>query len=253
MSNRKNDLSKRYLFVQSSLTSRPEIENPAIPRATTNLSISQRGLLSVLTVVLSLGALTAALVGGARMILDILNDGLMNNLHLVWAKTLVLALAYLCGWISAAASIRAYGNLVLPILIRMYAWTTLAGTSVLYILVLERLFKQVYDLPHYWAYLLMVAAGLAALVGLHLVLDEHDLRPYAIPLLLINLIQLSLIVIRYVFTSNPNPWYLWGDLLFFSLMISFSGLMLAHLGLLTPYRRRIYAFFEMHSPLIRPP
>lgn len=250
--NNKNDLPRVYSSVQPVLSSKFVPANPAASRQHASVSISQRGLLSVLTLILGIGALTVALGGGGKLILDILNEGLLNNLHLIWAKGLVLGLAYLFGWLAAGTSIRVYGNLILPGIIRIYSWVTLGGASILYVMILQRLFKQAYDLPHYWAYLLTVASALAALVGLHLILEGHDLRPYAIPLFVINLMQLGLIVVRYVFTQGPNAWYLWGDLFFFALMTAFSGLMVAHLGILTPYRQRITKFFETNGKVIRP-
>ena len=252
MSNKKNNLPKVYPFVQPAPAEKPASSPSTPPHNISNSKVSERGLLSVLTLILSLGALTAALGGGAKLILDILDEGLVNSLGLIWVKALVLALAYAFGWLSSVISIRVYGNLILPVIIKIYAWGTLLGVCALYILILQRLFKQAYDLPHYVAYLLITAAGLAALVGLHLILEEHDLRPFAIPLFVINLGQLGLIVVRYVFMADANGWYLWGDLIFFFAMLVFSALMVAHLGLMNPFRQRITKFFDQNSKVIRP-
>jgi hypothetical protein len=252
MNNKKNGPPKAYPFAQPALTTKNLSNPPTTPRKPTNGKISQRGLLSVLTLILGLGGLSTALAGGGKLILDILNEGLMDSLDLIGVKGVVLGLAYLFGWLFAAISIRVYGNLILPAIIRVYSWVTLAGACILYMMVLDRLFRQSYDLPHYWAYLITVASGLAALVGLHLILEEHDLRPYAIPLFVISLMQIGLIVVRYVFTQAPNPLYLWGDLFFFFSMVGFSGLMVAHLGLLSPFRQRITKFFDSNSRVIRP-
>ncbi|MBI3172312.1 MAG: hypothetical protein HYZ25_01235 [Chloroflexi bacterium] len=253
MSNKKNKLPKVYPFVQPTPMEKPLPPTPTTPRPTTKGRVSQRGLLSVLTLILSIGALTAALGGGAKLILDIFGEGLFNNMETLWAKATVLGLAYVFGWLSAVISIRVYGNLILPTIIKIYTWASLLGTSGLYIAILQRLFKQGYDLPHYAAYLLITAAGLAVVVGLHLVLEEHDLRPFAVPLLVINLGQLGLIVVRYVFTSTAKGgWFLVGDLVFFFSMLTFSVLMVTHLGLLNPYRNRITKFFDQNSVVIRP-
>lgn len=109
---------------------------------------------------------------------------------------------------------------------------------------------QQYDLPRYLAYLIIVAAGLGALVGLHLVIEGHDLRPFSIPLLIICMIQLALIVFRYVFAAG-NSAYLLNDLLFFFAMTGFAFLMLAHIGLLTPLRTRLSNYFDRNSKVIR--
>lgn len=257
MSNKKNDLPKVYPFVQPTPVEKPLPPTPTTPRKNVKGKVSERGLLSVLTLILSIGSLTAALGGGAKLILDVLDMGLKDSLSHLWIRGLVLALAYLFGWLASVISIRVYGNLILPILIQIYAWITLAGSCLLYLMILQRLFKQGYDFPHYLAYLLTLAAGLTALVGLHLILEGHDLRPFAIPLLAINLGQLGLIVVRYVFLGSTKIgwelfWYLAGDLLFFFAMLTFSVLMVTHLGLLNPYRQRITKFFDQNSVVIRP-
>jgi predicted tellurium resistance membrane protein TerC len=166
-------------------------------------------------------------------------------------KALVIALAYIVGWLTAMVAIRVYSNLILPIIINFFIWGCLVGVSVLYLLVLQRLYTQGYDLLHYWAYLMIVAAGLFAMVGLHLVIEGHDLRPFSIPLLIISLIQLGLIVFRYVFTGTANPTYLWKDLLFFVTMGIVSFYMLAHVGLLKPLRTRLTNYFDRNSKMIR--
>jgi len=110
---------------------------------------------------------------------------------------------------------------------------------------------QQYDPFRYWAYLIILAAGLGAMVGLHLILEDHDLRPLSIPLLVICMIQLGLIVFRYVFTTSAIPGYLWRDLLFFVVMGGLAYLMLAHIGLLTPLRTRLTNYFDRNSKVIR--
>jgi hypothetical protein len=207
-------------------------------------------MLSLLMFLASIGALGFALLGGAKLVLDIFGVGLMNSLGGLPTKAFVVGLSYLVGWIAAMVAIRVYGNLVLPFIINFLAWGCLIGVCALYVLILQRLYDQVYDLPHYWAYLLIVAAGLGAMVGLHLVIEDHDLRPFSIPLLVICMIQLGLIVFRYVFAAG-NPVYLWKDLLFFMAMSGFAFLMLAHLGLLKPLRIRLTNYFDRNSKVIR--
>jgi hypothetical protein len=204
---------------------------------------STRGLLSLVTFIVSLGSLTVALGGGGKLVLDVFNTGLASSLNGIWAKVLALGLAYLCGWAVALLSIRAFCNLILPIFIKAFAWLTLVGIAVLYIKIIQKLYMQVYDATHYWAYLGMMLGGLVALVGLHLVLDDHDLRPFAIPLLLLGMVQMFAIVYRYVFTADANAGKFIGDLFFFLVMTGISALMLAHLGMLGSLRRGIDSLF----------
>ncbi|RPJ17156.1 MAG: hypothetical protein EHM33_33220, partial [Chloroflexi bacterium] len=140
--------------------------------------LSQRGMLSLLMLLASIGALGFALLGGAKLVLDIFGVGLVNSLNGLSTKAFVVGLAYGVGWITAMVAIRIYGNLVLPVVINFLTWGCLIGVCALYVLVLQRLYDQAYDLMHYWAYLIIVAAGLGAMVGLHLIIEEHDLRPF---------------------------------------------------------------------------
>lgn len=223
---------------------------PSSPLSRNGNRLSQRGMFSILMLLASILALGFALLGGAKLILDIFSVGLLNSLNGLSTKVLVVGLAYGVGWLTAMIAIRVYGNLVLPFVINFFIWGCLIGVCALYILILQRLYDQAYDLPHYWAYLMIIAAGLAAMVGLHLIIEDHDLRPFSIPLLVISVIQLGLIVFRYVFTV-ANPTYLWKDLLFFFMMALFSYLMLAHIGLLKPLRIQLTNYFDRNSKVIR--
>jgi hypothetical protein len=212
--------------------------------------LSQRGMLSILMLLASMGALGFALIGGAKLILDIFGAGLENSLPTLPPKALVIALAYGVGWITAMIAIRVYGNLVLPFIINFLIWGCLIGVCALYVLILQRLYDQTYNLLRFWAYLTIMASGLGAMVGLHLIVEDHDLRPLAIPFLVISMIHLGLIVFRYVFTL-ANPGYLWTDLLFFFAMAGFGYLMLAHIGLLAPLRTQLTNYFDRNSKVIR--
>ena len=224
---------------------------PIQPRNGNGHKVSQRGLLSIAMLLVSIGALGIALLGGTRLILDIFDAGLKNSFDLIGTKALVIGLAYAVGWLTAMVAIRVYGNLILPMLIGWMTWGCLAGICGLYVVVLNRLYAQAYDAEHYWAYLLIIASGLGGMVGLHLIIEDHDLRPFSIPLLIISLIQLVLIVHRYVFTATAKPEFLWGDLVFFLGMAAVSIFMLAHIGLLEPVRRQLTNYFDRNSTAIR--
>ena len=214
-------------------------------------SVSQRGLLSISMLLFSVGGLIIAMLAGLRLVFDIFTVGLMESLDGLAIKVIVIGLAYLVGWITSMLAIRVYGNLVLPFIINLFIWGCLIGLCALYLLILQRLYIQAYDAPRFFAYLLIMAAGLAGMVGLHLIIEGHDLRPLAIPLLIINLLQLGLIVLRYVFTPDAKDSYLINDLIFFAAMTSFSVFMLAHIGLLAPLRKRFTNYFDRNSKAIR--
>jgi hypothetical protein len=218
----------------------PFVDGKTKPRKN---GVDTRGMLSLVTMLVSLAALTLSMLGATKLILDVFNDGLANNLEGMLVKVVVLGFAFFFGWGIGLTSIRGFGNLVYPIVIKIYAWACLAAVGILYIKVIQKLYMQTYDSLHFWAYLLMLLGGLFVLICLHLLVDGHDLRPFAIPLLVISVVQLFVIVYRYVFTENPNGWMLLGDFTIFIVMISISALMLMHIGILSPLRDQINQIF----------
>jgi hypothetical protein len=199
----------------------------------------------------SVGGLSIAMLSGAKLVFDIFNVGLEKSLDGLAIKVIVVALAYLVGWVTSMVAIRVYGNLVLPFIINFFIWGCLVAICILYLLILQRLYNQQYDETRFVAYILIMIAALAGMIGLHLILEGYDLRPLSLPLLIINLFQLGLIVLRYVFTPDAKAGYLINDLIFFAAMASFSVFMLAHIGLLAPLRRRLTNYFDRNSVAIR--
>lgn len=211
--------------------------------------VSQRGMLSIAMLFVSLGALGIAMLGGAKIVFDILGDN-PNSIGM-GTKIIVIGLAYVVGWLTAMVAIRVYGNLVLPMLINWIIWGCLVGTCFLYVEILQRMYGQPADLGKFFKYMMVMLGGLSALVGLHLIIEDHDLRPLSIPLLIISLFQLGLIVYRYVFDVPADTGFLWKDLVFFFGMTAFSIFMLAHIGLLEPLRTRLTNYFDRNSKAIR--
>ena len=200
-------------------------------------------MLSLVTMLVSLAALTVSMLGAAKLVFDVFDDGLANSLNSILVKVVVLGFAFFFGWGIGVVSIRGFGNLVYPIVVKIYAWACLAAVGILYIKVIQKLYMQAYDGLHFWAYLVMLLGGLFVLICLHLLVEGHDLRPFAIPLLVISVVQLFVIVYHYVFTADPNGWMLLGDFTIFIFMISLSALMLMHIGILSPLRAWIDAMF----------
>lgn len=212
--------------------------------------VSQRGMLSLAMSLVSLVTLGISMLGGAKLAYDVLaNPGGAGTS--LFAAVIALGITYLVGWLTAMVAIRVYGNLILPILINLVMWVCLAGICYLYVEILVRLYDQQYDFWRFWKYVIVMLAGLTVLVGLHLVIDGHNLRPFSIPLLFVSVIQLGLIVFRYVFAGSQHPFYILGDLFFLFGMSAFSVLMLAHVGLLEPLRMRLAGYFDRNSVAIR--
>jgi hypothetical protein len=213
---------------------------------------SQRGLLSIAMLILSMGALGIAALAGAKMIVEVLGGEANTPVVAVAAQITVIGLAYAVGWLTALVAIRVYGNLILPTLINWSTWACLAAVCYLYFQILRRMYLQPDELGRFIKYILVMLGGLGAMVGLHLVIEDHDLRPFAVPLLLISLGQLGMIVFRYVFdTDGVNFGFLWKDLTFFIMMITVSVSMLAHWGMLEPLRAQLTKYFDRRSKSIQ--
>ncbi len=209
--------------------------------------VDMRGMLRLATMLASLTALTLSMLGAGALVFDVFAVGLTGNLEGLLVKMIVLGFAFIFGWGAGLASIRAFGNMFYPLIIKLYAWAVLIAICILYIKVIQKLYMQDYDTVHFWAYLAMLLGGIFVLLCLHLLVEDHDLRPFAIPLLTICVLQLCAIVFRYVFDKNPNGLYLFGDFTIFIVMISISVLMLVHIGILSPLRDQISALFNQSS------
>src|SRR3990172_2036258 len=103
------------------------------------------------------------------------------------------------GWIFSAFGVRILWNLILPYAIQIYAWVALGGILILQILIMSRLYQQEYHFSNYVKYLSLFGAGMIALVGLHLILERHSLRPFGVLVLLTSLVHLYSIVYHYIF------------------------------------------------------
>jgi hypothetical protein len=223
---------------------------PTQPRTGNGHKVSQRGLFSLAMMLLSIGGLGFSMLGGTKMVFDLLGE--QPNPASIVTHAVVVGLAYFVGWTTAILAIRVYGNLILPILINWFTWGCLAAVCYLYIEILKRMYAQPDDLGRFIKYLVIMAGGIGALLGLHLIIEDHDLRAFSIPLLLLNLSHLGLIVFRYVFdTAGVKPSFLWKDVVFFLYMTTVSLAMLTHLGILTPLRRQITTYFDRNSTSIR--
>jgi len=233
---------------QDSLPKIPPFIVPAA-RPSRRKAVDVRGMLSIITMLVSMASLSLSMLGASKFIFDVFDDGLVNSVDGLLVKLIVLTFAFFFGWVVGLVSIRIFGNLVYPIIIQIYAWACLFAVSILYLKVIQKLYMQNYDGLHFWAYLLMLLGGLFVLICLHLMVEDHDLRPFAIPLLAISVIQLVTIIIRYVFVSNPNGWKLFGDFSIFGAMISISALMLMHIGVLSPLRDWINGLFATKENL----
>ncbi|MFL7870383.1 MAG: hypothetical protein AB8I58_16265 [Anaerolineales bacterium] len=253
----KNNLPKVPPFIIPGASNQYE-ENPSpqaahvvqAPRsaAKNDKQAAQQGMASTLILLISVISLGIAMLSGAWFAYSVLGSepNVENTPSVQTAqppdnnilpKVIVVGMAYAVGWIISVVGVRTFGNLILPFFIRIYAWVVLGGIIALQILIISRLFKQEYPFSSYIKYLLMFGAGMIALVGLHLILEKHSLIPFAIPILLTSFAHLYFIVFHYIFLTEVNYDYLWGDIIFFIVTTLTSLLMLAHFGFLNGMRR----------------
>lgn len=172
----------------------------------------------------------------------------------MFAKLAATGLAYLVGWIVGFFGMRQLGNLILPFVIKAYAWLTLCGIAILQIAVVSKLFKQAYSLEKFVADVVMFGAELVALIGIHLLIEKHNLVPFSFPILSISLAHLYFIVFHYVFIPKDLVKYefIWGDVIFFMITSTVGVLMLAHLGILSGIRNRIDSTFGENTDHLVP-
>lgn len=209
--------------------------------------VDTRGMLSIATMFVSLAALTVSMLGAAKLIFDIFDDGLKASMDGMVVKIAVLSLAFFFGWGTGLVSIRGFGNLVYHIIIKIYTWACIIAVGILYIKIIQKLYVQAYDWMHFWAYLIILLGGLVVLFFLHLLIEDHDLRPFAIPLLIISVVHLFMIVYLYIFTTDADGKMVFGDLIIFIVMISISALMLMHIGIFSPIREQINDLFAKNG------
>lgn len=223
---------------------RPFVEIKTQPRRNT---VDVRGLLSIALLLVSMGSLTIAGIGAGKLVWDVFGEGLgaslSKNHNGMFEELVVIGLAYAFGWGVALVTIRVFGNLIYQIIIQTYAVACLIAVSFLYLKIIPKLYMQGYNDLQFWAYLFMLLGGLTALISLHLLIEGHDLRPFSIPILFISVVQLFMIIYRYIFAGAKSG-YLLSNLTIFVVMVSISALMLAHLGMLSSIRNFIDDLFK---------
>ena len=221
----------------------PSNEAPPPPRppVKNNKHLYRLGIYSSLALLIGVTSMGVALISGAWFAYSVLALDLKND---ILSKVIVVSLAYLVGWIFCAFGVRILGNFWLPYALQIYAWGALGGILILQISIMSRLYQQAYHFSNFVKYLSLFGAGMIALVGLHLILERHSLRPFGVLILLTSLGHLYSIVYHYILTGTANYEKLWGDLAFFFVTFFLSLLMLAHFGLLNRTRRLIDRMFD---------
>ena len=236
--------------VQEPDTQPAHMVQPSKPPAKNEKHLSRLGMYSSLSLLIGVISMGVALMSGAWFAYDVLSSESSND---TLSKVIVVGLTYLIGWIFSTFGVRILGNLILPYATQIYAWVTLGGIIILQILIMSRLYRQEYQPANFVKYLSLFGAGMIALVGLHLILERHSLRPFGVFILLTSLGHLYIIVYHYIFTIDVIHEKLWGDIIFFFVTFFVSLLMSAHFGLLNEMRRLIDRMFNPKTNKFVPP
>jgi len=201
-------------------------------------------MLSLATMLVSLAVISIALASGLILIFDILEVGIEGSMDTMPVKIIVLGFTFFFGWGIGLVCIRAFGNRIYPIIIKLYTWGCLIAASTLYIKIIQKLYKQEYSNLKLGMYVMIMLGVLFVLLFLHLLLKEQDPRPFSIPLLIISVGHLLVIVYHYVLADNVKAEYLPGDFMVFLQMTAVAGLMLMNTEIISPIRERINDIFE---------
>jgi hypothetical protein len=198
------------------------------------LSPGMHKFFNVTTLTLSAIGLLADILGIGKVAYDVIVQGQLADLGF---KLVVLVIVFLFGIGLGVISIRGFQNTSLLVIARFYAWVYVAIVCLSYFGVALLLHRQCYNLGTYVAFVLVILAELLAVAALHVVIEEHDIRQFSIPVLTVCLVHAILVVYAYIFTAVPVSLYLAGDLLFFTAMTLVGSAMLGDIGFRTMLSR----------------
>jgi hypothetical protein len=184
--------------------------------------------------------LTLAMIGSGKILLEYLFLNSFSTGAALWAKIIMLALSALVGWGVTLVSIRKLHNFILPLIVCGYAILVVLGMLFLYFYAVYHIFTA-RELS-FFDYFIVFFLGYLAIVGLHLLLEDLDLRLMTIPLVLAILTHLLFGVIYYVFMKPAKPECVNYDLFLLGVMVFIIWLLLST-NLYRPFRRMIAIMF----------
>lgn len=196
------------------------------------------------TLTLSAIGLLADILGIGKLAYDVIVARQLSDLGF---KMIVLVLVFLFGVGLGVISIKGFQNTSLLSIAQFYAWVYVAIACLSYLGISFSLNKQGYTFGTYVAFVFVILAELLAMYALHVVIDDHDIRQYSIPILGVCLVHAILVVYAYVFIPVPVSLYLAGDLFFFTAMTLIGSAMLGDIGFGTMLSR-IWAEVNKNMP-----
>lgn len=173
-------------------------------------------------------------MGIGKLAYDVIVERELSDLGF---KLVVLVLVFLFGIGLGVVSIKGFQNTNLLMIAQFYAWIYVAIACLSYFGIAFALNQKGYTFGTYVAFILVIAVELLAMYALHVVIDNHDIRQYSIPILTVCLVHGILIVYSYVFVAVPVSFFLVGDLIFFTAMTLVGSSMLGDVGFATMLSR----------------
>jgi len=191
--------------------------------------------------------MTIALVGGAYLIYSYLTYDPNLDKPSIAAPLTALGLIYLAGWGVSLASVRAFYNLVMPIVIRVYSFGVLAGILFVYIRGILKIFRfqegdPADNLPGN-QYLFILIAGYLLLLSLYLLVSNFSLTPHAIILFIAAFGHLVMMVSHYVFIGSEPKGLISFDIYLLVAILVIAILLLTR-GLYRPIKGTIASRFR---------
>ncbi len=187
------------------------------------------------------GMLFLSMMGAGKLLWEILGD--MNKPEMMGAKLLWLAILFLTGWVVSLINIRVFYDWVQPIIIQGFIWLTLGGILAVYARIIIRFYNQDFVEAQYVHYSLAFMAGFVALLSLHLLIEDHDLRPCAIPIAALAFVHILTAGMHYVFRNDSDPNFAIGDAGWLIFMVFMFLITSQNFALLAPFRNLLNDLF----------
>jgi len=163
----------------------------------------------------------------------------INDLSDAFFKVILLVVVFVFGMGLGVLSIRGFDNWAFRSVARFFAWVYLGIACLSYFGITVVLYRQAYSIEAFGTFVLVMITELLAILSLHVVIEDHDIRPFSYPIFAVAAIQAFLALHRYVLVSVPVSAYLAGDLFFFLGMTLVGSAMLGDIAFASLIKRVI--------------
>lgn len=191
---------------------------------------SRDQVLRVSTYAITLISLLADILGLGKLAYDVIVSRNFSDLPI---KVLLLLLGFLFGISLGYLGIKGFKSKTIPSVVRLYAWIYLLITCASYIGIAISINQQNYTIGSFLAFGLVLITELLAIVGLHVVVEDIDLRLFSIPILTASAFHLLLVINRYILSGSKVSIHIVGDLLFFLGFTTVGSAMYGDIGFQT--------------------